>query len=191
MALRLPSLRNVFKKPTTAKPVGLSGSKVGSLANTQINRTGVTKTFTTKGAARRAAKQQSFQQGRKNFKAVGIGERLGNLRNRLAPPKPPQPKGLSKRAFGSSNAPKVRESFGSYNKRTATPKPLQPSGKQTFGQLINKRSPKFGSMSKAPRVGESFGSYNKRTAFPKPLKAAGKRTFGQMIAKPRFGSMSK
>lgn len=160
MAIKLPSLRNVFKKPTIAKPVGLPGSKVGSLGNTQINRTGVTKTYATRGQARRAAKQQSFQQGRKNFKAVGIGERLGNLRNRLAPPKPPQPKGLSNRAFGSSRTPKVRESFGNYNKRT-TPQPPKAAGKRTFGQMINK-TPRFGSMSKTPRTGESFGAYNKR-----------------------------
>jgi hypothetical protein len=172
MAIRLPiAARNAFRSRTgkiitvpkvfgrkniVRKPIGLptTGNRqpIPDYSNNLINRTGknVT-TYATKSAARRAAKQKSFQKSRDNFKAVGIGERLSNLRNRIAPPKPPQPKGLGKQAFGSSNAPKMRESFGAYNKRTAAPKPLQPSGKQTFGQLMTKRSPSFGSMSKAPK----------------------------------------
>jgi hypothetical protein len=164
MAIRLPfNAKNAFALRTgkVAKTSGRKPLRLPTTGNRQpipgysdnlINRSGKNvRTYATKSAARRAAKQQSFQQSRNNFKAVGIGERLSNLRNRIAPPKPPQPKSLSKQAFGSSNAPKIRESFGAYIKRTATPKPLQPSGKQTFGQLINKRSPSFGSMSKPPQ----------------------------------------
>jgi|SanBayMetagenome_1026888.scaffolds.fasta_scaffold17343_2 2',3'-cyclic-nucleotide 2'-phosphodiesterase (5'-nucleotidase family) len=132
--------KNIVRKPLRLPTVG----NTQPYSNNLINRTGknVT-TYATKSAARRAAKQQSFQQSRNNFKAVGIGERLSNLRNKIAPPKPPQPKGLSKQAF---NAPKVGESFGAYNKRTAFPKPLKAAGKRTFGQMIAK--PRFGSMSK-------------------------------------------
>jgi len=135
MAFKLPSF-NLLRNKAPKVP-GVAGSKVGSLGNTQINRTGVTKTYATRGAARRATKSSGL--------------------SRI--PKLPQ---LSKSSFGASRTPKIRESFGSYNKRTATPKALQPSGRQSLGQLFNKRSPKFGSMSKAPRPSESFGAYNKR-----------------------------
>jgi hypothetical protein len=169
MAIRLPiAPRNAFRSRTgkiitvpkvfgrkniVRKPVGLpTTGNTQSYSDNLINRSGKNvKTYATKSAARRAAKYQSFQKSRDNFKAVGIGERLSNLRNRIAPPKPPQPKSIGKQAFGSSNAPKMRESFGAYNKRTAAPKPLQPSGKQTFGQLMTKRSPSLGSMSKPPQ----------------------------------------
>jgi hypothetical protein len=145
MALKLPSF-NLLRKAVPTRVPGVAGSKVGSLSNTQINRTGVTKTYATRGAARKAARPPGL---------------LSRLKTKLTTPKPSQPKGLSKSAFGSTKTPKVRESFGAYNKRTASPKPLRPAGKRTFGQMINKK-PKFGSMSKAPRTGESFGSYNKR-----------------------------
>jgi hypothetical protein len=102
MAFKLPSFNLLRRKATS----GVAGSKVGSLGNTQINRTGVTKTYATPGAARKANQP-------------GL---LSRLKTKLTTPKPRQPikplqpKGLSNRAFGSGNALKVRESFGSYNK---------------------------------------------------------------------------
>lgn len=145
MAFKLPSFNLLRRKATNIKATpGVAGSKVGSLGNTQINRTGVTKTYATRSAARKATKSPGL---------------LSRLKTKLTTPKPAQ---LSNRAFGATKTPKIRESFGSYNKRTATPKALQPSGRQSLGQLFNKQSPKFGSMSKAPRPNESFGSYNKR-----------------------------
>jgi hypothetical protein len=50
MAFKLPSFNLLRRKATS----GVAGSKVGSLGNTQINRTGVTKTYATPGAARKA-----------------------------------------------------------------------------------------------------------------------------------------
>ena len=50
MAFKLPSFNLLRRKATSA----VAGSKVGSLGNTQINRTGVTKTYATPGAARKA-----------------------------------------------------------------------------------------------------------------------------------------
>lgn len=51
--MKLPSLRNVFKKPVISKPKGIPGSKVST--NGLTNTTGVTKTYATRGAARKAA----------------------------------------------------------------------------------------------------------------------------------------
>ena len=112
MAFKLPSFNSFralkgapVRTPviTAGKVKSVAGSKVGSLGNTQINRTGVTKTYATPGAARKANQP-------------GL---LSRLKTKLTTPKPrqpSQPKGLSNRAFGSGNALKVRESFGSYNK---------------------------------------------------------------------------
>lgn len=130
--MKLPSLRNVFRrKPVISKPSGVPGSKVSN--NGIINRTGVTKTYATRGAARKAA-------------------------NLTAKPKPLQ--AANKRTFGQminstpkfgskspnyrvNNAPKTGERFGNYINRTASPKPLRAEGKRTFGQFLSK--PRFGS----------------------------------------------
>jgi hypothetical protein len=99
MAFKLPSF-NLLRKAASKRVPGVAGSKVGSLGN---NRTEVTKTYATRGAARKANQ-------------LGLLSRL-KPRQPVKPLQPSQPKGLSNRAFGASRTPKIRESFGSYNKR--------------------------------------------------------------------------
>ena len=118
MAFKLPSFNSFralkgapVRTPviTAGKVKSVAGSKVGSLGNTQINRTGVTKTYATPGAARKA--NQPGLLSRLKTKLT-----TPKTRQPIKPLQPSQSKGLSNRAFGSGNALKVRESFGSYNK---------------------------------------------------------------------------
>lgn len=85
MAIKLPSLRNVFKKPTIAKPTGVAGSKVTT--NGMLNATGNTKTYATRQQARKAWKaSQPKQPGLLNRVRTNIGNKL-NI-NRIKPAKP-------------------------------------------------------------------------------------------------------
>ena len=96
MALKLPSF-NLLRKAAPKRVPGVPGSKVGTLGNTQINRTGVTKTYATRGAARKAARPPGL---------------LSRLKTKLTKPKPLRPAG--KRTFGQMINRKPK--FGSMSK---------------------------------------------------------------------------